>query len=653
MNFMPRIGRAPSTWLLSSLLIMALLGFSSPALGLDILPYLPHKPGNRWTYVNSNQSTMTTSFGSPVKVASGVTAIPATSVESDQPGKIVIYSTVDGNGFRRHQEYMSSVYVPGYGPTSATAVYSPALKLAPATVTVGRTYSSTGTVKLAYTNVAKFTLKYNSSTRVAGFETVSNNAGTLSWSALKVITSITISGTVNGKPLSTNMTSTGWMVAGLGTVRAKSNTAGVMETWKLDSTNVTIPAGPPAKIAIPVADADGSYTVSWTASATPGATYVLQEATNSAFTLGVRTVPHTNALKASISGNQPGKTYYYRVKARKAGYRDSTWRMGPKGCTVKFPAKVPASITIPASDPDGGYTVSWTASATPGVTYVLQEATDSAFTLGIRAMDTGTAKSAAISGRAKDKTYYYRVKAIKAGLKGSTWRSGANGCEVSPLSHTAWLWDQGDANPSASPREADVVVFLDRSHYLFAKSTDGSADPGCPTNGIEHGTYTWNPVNNSFSATATYKTPGFACGLDGANDTISISGNTLTIGGSTSFTRISRTANPLVGTWSAMDPISQEGSVLVFLDEANFMVIDQQTTPPPPDPDSCGQSGLEHGQYLWNQGNFSTSNVAVDSTGCWGLAGITPGEGVTVEISGNTMQFIVPDEGTYAFPRLY
>jgi len=199
----------------------------------------------------------------------------------------------------------------------------------------------------------------------------------------------------------------------------------------------------PATITVPTSDPDGGYSVSWTASATTGetynwgasgasaeVTYKLEEATDSTFTTGLRTAYTGTALTTAVTGQTTGTTYFYRVKATKSGYTDSTWKNGSNGCLVKFPAGAPATITVLASDADGIYPVKWTASATTGVTYVLQEATNSLFTVGCREAYRGTALTFNIPKRVTAKTYYYRAKAIKTGYTDSAYRAGNNGCAV-------------------------------------------------------------------------------------------------------------------------------------------------------------------------------------------------------------------------------
>lgn len=80
-------------------------------------------------------------------------------------------------------------------------------------------------------------------------------------------------------------------------------------------------------------------------------------------------------------------------------------------------------LTVPASDADGKFSVSWTPSAGEGVSYILQESTDPAFPEGTatRTVYKGTATSASVSVRVKPLTYYYRVKAVKTGYADSDW----------------------------------------------------------------------------------------------------------------------------------------------------------------------------------------------------------------------------------------
>ena len=221
-------------------LAFLLLAISNSAFAIDLRTYVPHTPGNQWSWVSNNYGTKTVTVGSPVTLPSGVVAIPSTIIDSSRNGSAISYSTIDANGLRKWQEYMSDVYIPNYGYTSGKIVYSPGLVIAPANVSIGSTYTSNGKATLTYTNISSFVLNYASSTKVVGFETVSNNSGTQSWSALKIINSVTFSGTVNGQFYTQSAVATSWLVDGLGNIKSyQPNDSQVMETWKLTDTNVT------------------------------------------------------------------------------------------------------------------------------------------------------------------------------------------------------------------------------------------------------------------------------------------------------------------------------------------------------------------------------------------------------------------------------
>ena len=89
-------------------------------------------------------------------------------------------------------------------------------------------------------------------------------------------------------------------------------------------------------------------------------------------------------------------------------------------CVVLLTAGTPASITVPATDLDGVFTVSWPASSTSGVTYKLERADNGgAFTQ----VYSGTALTFAVSGLA-DGSYAFRVKATRTGYVDSGYQSG-------------------------------------------------------------------------------------------------------------------------------------------------------------------------------------------------------------------------------------
>jgi hypothetical protein len=184
----------------------------------------------------------------------------------------------------------------------------------------------------------------------------------------------------------------------------------------------------PASVTVPASSLTGDYTVSWGTSPN-GVAYVLQEATDATFTTGLRQVYSGTATSAGITGRLSGKTYYYRVRATRPGYTPSTWVVGGNSCSVTLTVAAPASVTVPATgSAAGGYAVSWSASTTAGVSYVLQEATNATFTAGLRQAYSGANTSVSITGRSAGVTYYYQVRATRSGYTPSAWVAAGNGC---------------------------------------------------------------------------------------------------------------------------------------------------------------------------------------------------------------------------------
>jgi spore coat protein A len=97
-----------------------------------------------------------------------------------------------------------------------------------------------------------------------------------------------------------------------------------------------------------------------------------------------------------------------------------------------FSAPTPASITVSPVTGTGLYTVNWVGTAIAGVTYELQEATDSAFATAATVQNT-VAPSFTPAAAKPAGTYYYQVRSIPpvaSGFTTSTWRTAANPVEI-------------------------------------------------------------------------------------------------------------------------------------------------------------------------------------------------------------------------------
>ncbi|NKB39016.1 MAG: hypothetical protein GKR93_17935 [Gammaproteobacteria bacterium] len=156
---------------------------------------------------------------------------------------------------------------------------------------------------------------------------------------------------------------------------------------------------------------DGAYTVSWTASTGPVTAYELEEQVNAGAWTQIQS---STALSLALSGKADGD-YAYRVRACSAsgcsGYTSIT------SVTVLLIPGVPVSLTAPASNTDGIYTVSWSAASGTVATYTLEEQFNGG---SWTVVQNTSALNMNITGRG-DGTYTYRVKACNAsGCSAST-----------------------------------------------------------------------------------------------------------------------------------------------------------------------------------------------------------------------------------------
>ena len=199
---------------------------------------------------------------------------------------------------------------------------------------------------------------------------------------------------------------------------------------------------------------------------------------------------------------------------------------------------------------------------------------------------------------------------------------------------------------------ANFVVFTAMADGTYVVSEDGSSDP-TGIDGMERGTYTYDQATGAFTGTIQRDTNG-ANGLAGppslgASLTMTVNGNTLTVGQSDNYTRVIDTAvpaNPAVGAWR-FDNTDGPGTlaVLTLFADGAFVLVTDEVAP--------GSDGIERGLYSIANGNV-TFTKTIDTNSASGF--FNPAVlGPTVEqiaIAGDTMTLTSPGEPSLTGTRI-
>jgi hypothetical protein len=203
----------------------------------------------------------------------------------------------------------------------------------------------------------------------------------------------------------------------------------------------------------------------------------------------------------------------------------------------------------------------------------------------------------------------------------------------------AWLIrDAGEAKSDA------VITFLANGTYTMAEDGNSMADSS-GKDGMERGTYRWNPATGDFSSKTLVDTTG-EWGLSNSGfDSASVSANKLTLvadDGSFSFSRVTSKSSTIVGSWFLKE--NNGYAVATFLaDGTYFMVQDGPRG-------KGGKTGLEFGTYKWNPSTKAfTRKVLLDTNGTWGFSDAGKR---SIEIAGNKLTMTVQGEGKFTLSRV-
>lgn len=164
--------------------------------------------------------------------------------------------------------------------------------------------------------------------------------------------------------------------------------------------------GPPPSFSVPSSDSDGSYNISWGVATYSPSRYELYERVGSTYSWNL--IHNSSSRTKTITGKSNGQ-YSYRVRGCNSYGCGSYSAIKTVQVTIPIasPPGVPTSLTVPNTDDDGSYTVSWgTASGSP-TRYELYEMTS---TSPWNQIYSGLLRSFTISGRGGS-VYSYRVRA--------------------------------------------------------------------------------------------------------------------------------------------------------------------------------------------------------------------------------------------------
>ncbi|GAB0057332.1 hypothetical protein SIID45300_01657 [Candidatus Magnetaquicoccaceae bacterium FCR-1] len=181
-------------------------GNAATPTSFNIDDFIALNVGNKWTYNSYDSTTGNSTSTFTVTGTEYINGYKATVVKDDDNNKDYYYRSSSGL-------YLIKESYSGY-----SIIYSPPVKYATSNVTTGSTYSSSGTVSFTLTGYESFALNYSSSVYIAGFETVTVQAGT--FQAAKVQLSTKLSGWVNGNYIDVTESGNTWFVGGLGEIRS-------------------------------------------------------------------------------------------------------------------------------------------------------------------------------------------------------------------------------------------------------------------------------------------------------------------------------------------------------------------------------------------------------------------------------------------------
>ncbi len=277
--------------------------------------------------------------------------------------------------------------------------------------------------------------------------------------------------------------------------------------------SITQTTVPPAPIATPATTITQSgFKAVWNA-ANGAASYLLDVAVDSGFTtllLTYSSLDVKNVTSYTVSGLDPGTTYYYRLRAVNNGGTSPNSNVVSQA-TMATP--VAAAATLVAST---GFTANW-GFVNGASTYQLDVSTSSTFSTyvtGYNNRDVGNVLSHALSNLTAGATYFYRVRAVNAGVTSTNSNVITQGTLGTPV-----------AAPATSITQTGFTAVWNTTSaangYLLEVASDSSFAailPGFSNGGLDVGLITSYVLQNSTPGTQYfYRVRAYSSGGASAN----------------------------------------------------------------------------------------------------------------------------------------
>lgn len=181
--------------------------------------YFPLHSGVEWTYQRNGGATVSVTVRSGTILVNGVVTKALETSEGS-----ISYFTNDSNGLRLHREFEPDEDFGTGVPRNFTATYSPPLQFAAAQMSLGDTSSGNGTVTADIAGFGTFSLDYTFSSTIETLEDISVPLGDLL--ALNVKSTLDVTGSIDGTPVSKTEIGTNWLTKQLGLVKTEEVVVG-------------------------------------------------------------------------------------------------------------------------------------------------------------------------------------------------------------------------------------------------------------------------------------------------------------------------------------------------------------------------------------------------------------------------------------------